>query len=389
MLDKKIGILYFGRLDDEKGFGLILDVLKKFVKENGEIPFSFYVFGKGKYVQELLNLSSKHNCIHFFGRQSLETISRYKENCQFCLMPSIFLETFGLTALNSLAMGIPVVGFAKGGLKQFVSPKYSIEKATGSTDAERLYNKLNDLIGQIYNGELDVDKERKKALTLSDKYSVQRRVDSAKEIFGKPKRILLISDFKSRLGGIETYVYDAADILSQNGYEVKIYGIKIPKGKIGQLIKYFGLFFAMRNFVDAIRLSRVVRKFKPKAIRYHSTLRRLGWLPILALGSHKSKKFMMYHDLGYFHPFPKSVLQENMVKTPFTFKNFVSSYPSKNPITKFAICLKYISICLIKKQLKKTIDLHLLPSDFVTKITHESYQIDTKKVQTFSHFIQQ
>ncbi len=38
----------------------------------------------------------------------------------FLFMPSRFLETFGLTALEALSVGTPVIGFRKGGLIPFI-----------------------------------------------------------------------------------------------------------------------------------------------------------------------------------------------------------------------------------------------------------------------------
>ncbi len=388
MPDKKMWILYFGRLDDEKWFGLILDMLKNFIQEYWEIPFSFYVFGKGKYVQDLLDIAAKHNSIHFFGRQPLETIQRYKENCQYCLVPSTFLETFWLTALNWLSMWLPVIWFAKWWLKQFVPKKYDISQSNWNNDWERLYNKINELFTNYDSDKTDIEKEKKRAKNMAKKYSLEKRFENAQELLWKPKRILMVTDFKSKLGGIETYVHDVKDILKEKWYEVKIYWAKIPKWKLWQMLKYFGLFFAMWNFVDAIRLKRVAKKFKPKVVRYHSAIRRMWWLPIKVLSSHNSKKFMMYHDLWYFHPFPSSVTQEEMINMPTKLYNFIKSWNTKNPIKIIAIFFKYISVCLLKKQLKKYMDKHLVPSDFLEKIVSDWYEIEPKKVQTLSHFIQ-
>lgn len=393
MPDKKLWLLFFWRLDDEKWFWLILDMLYRFIKETWTIPFSLYVFGKGKYVKDLLDLSAKYNSIHFFGRQSLETISRYKENCQFCLMPSTFLETFGLVALNALDMWIPVVWFAKWWLKQFIPAKYDISNSRWKNDTEKVYTKIQELLVEFNNDCLKenstilIDRS-KKAQNLAKKYDKDQRLKNIQEIIWKPKRVLLISDFKSKLWGIETYIYDVKDILTSHGYEVKIYGAKIPSGKIWQLIKYFGLFFAMRNFIDAIKLQIVARKFKPKVIRYHSTIRWIWRLPIKLLSYHNSKKLMMYHDLWYFHPFPSKVTSEDMILTPINLSNFIKSANTKNPIKLLAIWFKYLSVKLLKTQLKKYIDYHLVPSSFMESIVAKSYDINPKKVQTLSHFIQ-
>ena len=397
MQQQKLWLLFFGRLDDEKWFWLILDMLHRFIQQDWDIPFSLYVFGKWKYVQDLLDIAAKYNSIHFFGRQPLETIQRYQENCQFCLMPSTFLETFWLVALNGLQMGIPVVWFAKWWLKQFVQTKYDISKSEWSDDATKLYNQVKLLLKDFNSHKTEselkssIQKETKKAQNLAKKYSQDQRFKNVQEIIWKPKKILLISDFKSKLWGIETYVHDVAKILTTKWYTVKIYGADIPSWKLWQLIKYFGLFLAMRNFIDAIRLQILVRKFKPKVVRYHSTIRWMGRLPIKTLSSHRSKKIMMYHDLWYFHPFPSDVHQESSIKTPLNLLSFLRAQNNRitsNPIKFLAIIFKYFSIILLKKQLKKSVDYHLVPSKFMESIVSKSYKINTKKVQTLSHFVQ-
>ena len=81
------GLLYYGRLEKEKGFDSILEVMK-------ELPeVEFFVFGTGSLEGELLSLTKQKN-VHYFGWQPLEKIKYYLENIDYCLMPSEFLETF-------------------------------------------------------------------------------------------------------------------------------------------------------------------------------------------------------------------------------------------------------------------------------------------------------
>ena len=96
----------------------------------------------------------------------------------------------------------------------------------------------------------------------------------------------------------------------------------------------------------------------------------------------------MYHDLGYFHPYPSQVTQEDMVQTPLTLRNFIKSANTKNPLKILTIIYKYWSVTLLKKRLVKTIDMHLVPSQFMEKIVCESYELPDKKIKTLSHFIQ-
>ena len=88
-----LGLLYFGRLEQEKGVDGIIDMVRHFGKE-GKIPFELFVFGSGSLEEEILELTQLYPEVHFFGWKPLEEIIRYVENCQYCLMPSTFLETF-------------------------------------------------------------------------------------------------------------------------------------------------------------------------------------------------------------------------------------------------------------------------------------------------------
>jgi len=60
---RKVGLLYLGRLEKEKGFDLILNMVGKYEKE---LPFELYVFGKGSRETNLLELQKKYKQIHFF-----------------------------------------------------------------------------------------------------------------------------------------------------------------------------------------------------------------------------------------------------------------------------------------------------------------------------------
>lgn len=128
---------------------------------------------------------------------------------------------------------------------------------------------------------------------------------------------------------------------------------------------------------------------KPDLIRYNSIMRYLGRAPLRISENSPAKKRMMFHDLGYFYPFPSKLIHENQIKTPFTLKHFLSSYQTKNPLKKLAIIGKYLSLCLIKKQLQKRMDIFLVPSGFMKDIVHKSYKIENEKVKVFPHFIQE
>jgi len=153
-------------------------------------------------------------------------------------------------------------------------------------------------------------------------------------------------------------------------------------------MKYAGMFAAILNDRQGTRLLFKMRNFKPDLIRYHSVLRNLGWESLRMSKFSPAKKWMMYHDFGYVHPFPHALTHVHQIKHPFTLKHFLQSANTKNPVKLLAVLFKYCSLVLIKKQLKKRIDMHLVPSEFMTDIIHKSYKIPLDKIQAFPHFVQ-
>jgi len=117
-----LGLLYFGRLEKEKWFDGIIDMIEMFEKKWEELSCKLFIFGSGSGEKRIQELASRNPNIHFFWRQNLETIKRYIVNCNYCLMPSECLESFGLSALTAMKRWLPVIWYAKWGLKDFIAP---------------------------------------------------------------------------------------------------------------------------------------------------------------------------------------------------------------------------------------------------------------------------
>lgn len=379
----KIWFLFYGRLEAEKWFDAILDMISIRWNQNPYFPFEIYIFGKWTLESRLISLSHKYPTIHFFWRQSLDYIKQYLPKVQYLLMPSSFLETFGLSALNSLSRWLPVIWYAKWWLTKFILPPFDLTNMQWINTAWKLHNMVSNIISnppEINNITLQ---------NISLEYTTTKRLNNFQKIFWPWKKILMISDFKTKVGGIETYIHDVKSLLESQWYQVNLYGYNIPKSRISKFIKYFWLVWAFINFVSMFKIIYIIKKTKPDIIRYHSTLRRIWRLWILASKNFKWPKFIMYHDFGYFYPFPHSLNFVDQIQTPLTLKNYIKSADTYNPIKIIAIFFKYLSVCLIKNQLKKSDFKHLTPSDFMVDIVADSYQISHKKIQAFPHFIQE
>lgn len=383
-------LLYFGRLEKEKWFDALIEMIELFKKNKQELPCELFVFGAGSGEQIIQELANTDKNIHFFWRQSLATIKRYVENCSYCLMPSECLESFGLSALNAMKRWLPVIWYAKWGLKDFISPKLDLTHQQWTTTGQKLHHLITSLKTPLIKGETKGDLEINWNTFILSSYNKDSRIVRFHALAGKKvQKVMIVSDFINKVWGIETYINDAKELLEQHGYEVQLCWWTVPSGPIGKIAKYLGIITGMGNFWEAIHLQDKIKKTQPDLIRYNSTMRYLGRAPIWISKNSTAKKWMMYHDLGYFYPFPSLLTHEHQIKTPFTFQHFLASFPTKNPLKKLAIIGKYLSLYLIKNQTKKRMDTFLVPSPFMKEILHKSYTIDNKNIEIFPHFIQE
>lgn len=386
-MNTKLGLLYLGRMEEEKGFDLILNAIKKY---SWELPFELYVFGKWSRETELLELQKTFKQIHFFGRKPLTEVERYLQNIDYCLMPSLCIETFGLSAVNVLDWGIPVVWFKKWGLMPFVSDAYNIASADGETLQEKFENQLEMLINEKKNQNSDfflrLSHDCKK---IASRYTKDRRFENFQELTFdfKCKKIVLVSDFINPIGWIETYLHEVRTLLISKGYQVKLFWSHCPSGFWGRIKKYLGLGLSLCNVFEAQRLKTFIQKEKPDLIWFHSMLRREGRMPIDALSHSKAQKRMMYHDLGYFHPYPSKVQKVEEVQG-LSFTSFLKMAKSKNLLKLLLVAGKWLTLKLLSKTLHKNIDKHLVPSSFMIPLVKKSLGISTDKLHTFEHFIQ-
>lgn len=176
--------------------------------------------------------------------------------------------------------------------------------------------------------------------------------------------------------------------MESKGYEVKLFGSTCPKGKRGKFKKLFGIGIASANFWEAVRLHSFIKKEKPDLIWNHSMLRRMGRLPLRMTRKNKARKWMMYHDFGYFTPYPHLLSDVKDIQTPLSLKNYLAMSKTNNPLKKLFIAGKYLTLNLLKNQLKKQSDLHLVPSEFMVPIVEKSFGLKKGKVQAFNHFYQ-
>ena len=407
-------LLFYWRLEKEKWFDQLILAIQELNKK--KVDFEIFIFWKWSLESQLFGVHDKN--VHFFGWKPLDEIKKYLANIDYCLMPSEFLETFWLSALNALSRWVPVIGYKKWWLEPFIFQECNLFLAKWNTTAERIVSIVEKLAKKT-NPERIKDKEELewKIKKLLPEYTEDARYErflwlvsywtNVKDLKWEKKdssakasewhhkeKVLIISDFINKAGWIETYIHDVKNLLESHWHEVILQWSTLPTWSKWQRKKRFWLLLSPFNFWSTGSLKEVLENEKPDIIWFNSLLRWLGPNVVRTAWKWRKKEksdckfWVMYHDFWYFYPFPSQLYHIEDCKTPLTRKNFVSTYKWKNPIKNLAVWFKYIRLQPLKKVLKKEIDLHLSPSDCITNIARDSYKIWEKKCKSFPHFIQ-
>ena len=112
-----LGVLFFGRLEDYKG---VFDVVS-LARRLPEVPF--ILAGDGSQFERLRKIADEESLqnLKILGSQNRDQILRLLEKSMLAIVPSRWHETFGLTAVEAMASGTPVLVTDMGGLPEVIA----------------------------------------------------------------------------------------------------------------------------------------------------------------------------------------------------------------------------------------------------------------------------
>lgn len=116
-------VFYAGRLVEEKGINLILNVSK-----DPEMLKVIFIFaGDGNLKEDVMNASSKANNVKYLGRLDQDDLSLYYNAASVVIMPSLSnFESFNRTLIEALYCGTPIIASARGEMVSTVDPSVGI-----------------------------------------------------------------------------------------------------------------------------------------------------------------------------------------------------------------------------------------------------------------------
>ena len=174
ILNNKSGYNYVGRLEESKGIYKLLKIWNLLDER-----YMLTIVGGGDIEEDLRVKYSKKNII-FKGKCSREETLYSISKSKYLIQPSVWYETFGLTMIEAMGYGVPVIGLDIGTRKDFIEDgingflcdknnlKNIIEKSFKFTDYKILSR--NALL---------------KAKEFENSYVTKKQIEIYKNILGK------------------------------------------------------------------------------------------------------------------------------------------------------------------------------------------------------------
>lgn len=116
-------LLYVGQLLPYKGVHTLIEAAHKIaaLEEYKDVKVSIVGDGEDLYKEQLVNLAAEGPAvITFYGRVNHSDLSRIYHEHDILVFPSIWQEPFGLSHLEAMASGVPVVSTNDGGHGEFL-----------------------------------------------------------------------------------------------------------------------------------------------------------------------------------------------------------------------------------------------------------------------------
>jgi D-inositol-3-phosphate glycosyltransferase len=133
--DRKL-IVYVGRIEPLKGIDVLMYAMKIVTRRNPEIPLSLCIVGGDisqpqsawssnlKSLDDLRNILHMTDIVHFAGQQKQPELPYYYNAAEMVVMPSHY-ESFGMSALEAMSCGVPVITTNVAGVSSLIDEKHA------------------------------------------------------------------------------------------------------------------------------------------------------------------------------------------------------------------------------------------------------------------------
>lgn len=172
-INEKKDFIYVGKMDESKGVKFLIDIWKTLDRK-----YVLYLVGSGDLDEEIKKLDLEN--IKFLGKTPTDKTIELISGCRYLINSSLMRETFGLTIIDSMSVGTPVLGLNIGTRNELILNGYN-GFVSSQNDFRELILRAND-----YQGYEDMCKNSKR---FAENFSSERVI---KEQMLNYKKILNI-----------------------------------------------------------------------------------------------------------------------------------------------------------------------------------------------------
>lgn len=115
VVSSRSGFVFIGRLEPSKGVEGLLSVWKQMPS-----GVTLTLLGTGSLEESLKQTYQHDHRIHFLGMCSPTQVAQVLSQSLYALQTSLWYETFGLSILEAMQQGVPVIGYAIGTRPDFI-----------------------------------------------------------------------------------------------------------------------------------------------------------------------------------------------------------------------------------------------------------------------------
>lgn len=342
-------ILFASRLVHEKWVDILMDCIRTFDQDiDLKEQIEWHICSDGEEQDTIYELTKKYKNITYYGRIQPEKIIALYKTCSILFMPSRFIETFGLTALEAIHYGMPVCAPKKWWLTPFVTTELTLNE---SDPVHSFYN--------ILKKRLQWDAW---SLPNIEKFSIQKWHNTLEILCASSQNILIAHDYEEKIGWAEYYIETVKTSLQNLWKNVSFYGYR---GKTTVWKRRIMFICSIFSFWRGIQLYNLLRSNAIDTVWMHSVLRYIGpwWVLAVKLYQKKVKVYLSHHDLGLLTAFPQNITQESSIPMSSSLDDFI---PHENRVKKLMSIGKYIYIRLIRWALPVE-TTHIIFSSFLEK----------------------
>jgi Glycosyl transferases group 1 len=325
-----IKILFASRLVHEKWVDILIDCIESFTQDRElQSQIEWHICSDGDARETIVELTKKYKNVTYHGRLSQDKLQELYRQVDILFMPSRFLETFGLTALEALTCGTPVCAPAKWGLRPFVTGELTL-------DESRPVESFREILGKRLRWE---------TWELPDihDFSEENWNKKLRELFESSSNILIVHDYEEKIGWAEYYIELVRESLQDLWKNVSFYGYRGQTTVWKRRIMFILSIFA---FWRGIALYNILKEKQIDTIWMHSILRYIGPWGILAvrLYNGRRKTYISHHDIGLLAAFPQDITSESSIPMGSSLREFI---PDTSMTKKIISVGKYIYVRII------------------------------------------